>query len=115
VRHVSALAAQGVLLVGDPHLWALTLFDELQPLGFRLSCPSLTRLIRRQKLRPACPACARATGRANAVIEHPPGEETQWDWLDLPDPPAHLPVLVATLYRRRDRRGHHGVYDEGCS
>jgi hypothetical protein len=24
----------------------------------------------------------------NAIIEHPPGEETQWDWLDLPDPPA---------------------------
>jgi hypothetical protein len=24
----------------------------------------------------------------NAIIEHPAGEETQWDWLDLPDPPA---------------------------
>jgi transposase len=24
----------------------------------------------------------------NAIIEHPPGAETQWDWLDLPDPPA---------------------------
>ena len=23
-----------------------------------------------------------------AIIEHPPGEETQWDWVDLPDPPA---------------------------
>lgn len=23
-----------------------------------------------------------------AVIEHPAGEETQWDWVDLPDPPA---------------------------
>ena len=23
-----------------------------------------------------------------AIIEHPPGEETQWDWLDLPDPPT---------------------------
>ena len=23
-----------------------------------------------------------------AVIEHPPGEETQFDWLELPDPPA---------------------------
>jgi hypothetical protein len=52
VRLVSALAALGVLLVEDPHLWALTLFAELQPLRFRLSCPSLTRLIRRQKLRP---------------------------------------------------------------
>ena len=32
--------------------------------------------------------CGRATERANAVIPHPAGEETQWDWLDLPDPPA---------------------------
>jgi hypothetical protein len=24
-----------------------------------------------------------------AVIEHPPGDETQWDWLELPDPPKH--------------------------
>ena len=24
-----------------------------------------------------------------AVIEHPPGEETQCDWVELPDPPAH--------------------------
>jgi len=29
-----------------------------------------------------------ATGRVNAIIEHPPGVETQWDWLDLPDPPV---------------------------
>ncbi|UOY03169.1 Mu transposase domain-containing protein [Blastococcus sp. PRF04-17] len=27
-------------------------------------------------------------GRPAAVIEHPPGEETQWDWVELPDPPA---------------------------
>ena len=25
-----------------------------------------------------------------AVIEHPPGDETQWDWVELPDPPAAL-------------------------
>jgi transposase len=75
-------------LVEDPHLWALTLFDELAPLGFDQSYPSLTRQIRARGLRPACSACAGATGRVNAIIEHPPGEETQWDWLDLPDPPA---------------------------
>src|SRR5688572_27501810 len=33
-------------LTEDPHLWGLTLFDELQPLGFPLSYPSLTRQIR---------------------------------------------------------------------
>jgi transposase len=82
------VAYVGARLIEDPHLWALTLFDELQPLGFGLSYPSLTRQIRAQNLRPSCPACAGATGRVNAMIEHPPGEETQWDWLDLPDPPA---------------------------
>ena len=35
-----------------------------------------------------CQECRSATDRVNAVIEHDPGDETQWDWLDLPDPPA---------------------------
>jgi transposase len=90
-------------LADDPHLWALTLFDELLALGFVLSYQSLTREIRNRELRPVCTACAGATGRVNAVIEHPPGAETQWDWLELPDPPpswgwgktAHL--LVGSL------------------
>ncbi|PQP20905.1 helix-turn-helix domain-containing protein, partial [Rhodococcus opacus] len=72
----------------DPHLWARTLCDELEELGYRLSYPTLTRQIRDRKLRPVCEACANATDRANAMIDHPPGEETQWDWVDLPNPPA---------------------------
>jgi hypothetical protein len=40
-------------------------------------------------LRPACEACRPTKGRAVAVIEHPPGQETQWDWVELPDPPEH--------------------------
>ena len=75
-------------LVEDPHLWAVTLFDELQPLGFDRSYPTLTRQIRtRGCARRARPVHRRKTGRL-AIIEHPPGEETQWDWLELPDPPA---------------------------
>ena len=76
----------------DPHLWARTLFDELEELGFALSYPSLTRNIRERGLRPVCAACRPATDRANAIIPHAPGEETQWDWLDLPDPPAVVGV-----------------------
>jgi hypothetical protein len=46
-----------------------------------------------------------------AVIEHPPGQETQWDWLELPDPPpawgwgktAHL--LVGALSHSGRWRG----------
>ncbi|MGY4651235.1 IS21/IS408/IS1162 family transposase [Mycobacterium sp. URHB0021] len=75
-------------LIEDPHLWARTLFDELEELGFDLSYPSLTRNIRARNLRPVCEACRTATERPNAVIAHPPGDETQWDWLELPDPPA---------------------------
>jgi transposase len=90
-------------LIEDPHLWARTLFDELEGLGFGLSYQSLTRNIRARNLRPTCEACRTATERPNAVIEHPPGDETQWDWLELPNPPeswgwgntAHL--LVGTL------------------
>ncbi len=72
----------------DPHLWASTLFDELAELGFTGSYPTLTRQLRGRRLRPACEPCSPAKGRPVAVIEHPAGAETQWDWLELPDPPA---------------------------
>ncbi|WP_421845475.1 IS21/IS408/IS1162 family transposase [Mycobacterium sp.] len=90
-------------LVEDPHLWARTLFDELEELGFALAYSTLTRNIRDRGLRPVCSACRTVTDRPNAIIAHPAGEETQWDWLDLPNPPqswgwgktAHL--LVGSL------------------
>ena len=75
-------------LVEDPHLWARTLFDELEDMGFELSYQSLTRIIRERALRPVCHVCRTATERPNAVIDHYPGDETQWDWLELPNPPA---------------------------
>ena len=74
-------------LAEDPHLWATTLLDELEPLGYDQSYQSLTRQIRDRGLRPACEACRPVKGRPVAVIEHPPGEETQFDWVELPDPP----------------------------
>ena len=55
-------------LVEDPHLWAVTLFDELTELGFTASYPSLTREVRTRHLRPVC-RLRRATGRAKA--DHP--------------------------------------------
>jgi len=79
----------GQRLADDPHLWASTLFDELTDLGYDRSYPSMTRALRSRGLRPACEPCAPAKGRPVAVIDHPPGEETQWDWVELPDPPAH--------------------------
>ncbi|MGQ0846272.1 MAG: IS21 family transposase [Sporichthyaceae bacterium] len=72
----------------DPHLWATALFDEVVALGYDRSYPSFTRGLRARALRPHCEPCHPVKGRASAIIEHPPGEETQFDWLELPDPPA---------------------------
>lgn len=77
-----------IRLADDPHLWASTLFDELVELGFDGSYQSLTLAIRRHGLRPHCEPCHAAKGRDVAIIKHPPGEETQWDWVELPNPPA---------------------------
>ena len=75
-------------LAADPHLWATTLFDEVTALGYAGSYPSFTRAVRERALRPVCPACKQASKVDRAVIEHPPGAETQWDWVELPDPPT---------------------------
>jgi hypothetical protein len=78
----------------DPHVWATALYDEVVVLGFELSYPSLTRGVRRLELRPHCEACHGVKGRATIEIDHPPGEEVQWDWDELPEAPwggdAHL-------------------------
>ena len=105
------VAYAGQRLSEDPHLWASTLYDELLELGYDRSYPTMTRQLRDRGLRPACEQCKPAKGRAVAVIEHPPGEETQWDWVELPDPPeawgwgktAHL--LVGALSHSGRWRG----------
>ena len=79
-------------LKDDPHVWATTLFDEVLRLGFDRSYPSFTRDLRTHRARPHCEPCSASNGRDHTVIEHPPGEEIQWDWLELPDPPAHWNV-----------------------
>ncbi len=73
----------------DPHLWATALFDEVTALGYDGAYPSFTRALRARGLRPACEPCHPAAGRPVAIIDHPAGEETQWDWVELPDPPGH--------------------------
>lgn len=98
-------------LAEDPHLWARTLCDELEGLGYAQSYQSLTRQIRARSLRPHCHACTTATTRPNAIIEHPPGQETQWDWVDLPNPPAawgwgkNAHLLVGSLAHSGKWRG----------
>jgi transposase len=77
-----------VRLSDDPHLWARVLFDEVVGLGYQGGYSTFTCAVRRWGLRPHCEACSRASGRDVAIIEHPAGEETQFDWLELPDAPA---------------------------
>jgi transposase len=88
----------------DPHLWATALFDEVQDLGYGGGYSSFTRGLRARGLRPRCEDCAGAgVPEEFAVISHPAGGETQWDWVELPDPPAawgqgrHAHLLVGAL------------------
>ena len=98
-------------LAVDPHLWASTLFDEVTALGYGGSYPSFTRAIRERALRPVCTTCKQNRSPDRAAIKHPPGDETQWDYLELPDPPAGWGwgktayVLIGTLPHSSRWRG----------
>lgn len=85
--------------VDDQHVWATTLFDEVVRLGYPRSYQTFTRALRDRQLRPHCEPCSASNGRAHVDIEHPPGEELQWDWLELDDTPwgAKAYVLVGAL------------------
>jgi len=92
----------------DPHLPAVTLRDELTAAGFDRSYPTLVRELRRLQLRPVCLVCQQRRGKAPTVeIDHPPGEEIQWDWLELHDTPWGEPafVLVGALSHSGRWRG----------
>jgi hypothetical protein len=69
-----------IRLADDPHLWASTLFDELQQIGFGGAYSCVTAAIRVHGSRPHCESCQAIRGRDVAIIAHPPGDETQWDW-----------------------------------
>lgn len=68
--------------VDDPHVWASALFDEVVALGYGGAYPSFTRQVRRAGLRPHCEPCAGVKGRETIEIDHPAGEEIQWDWAE---------------------------------
>ena len=100
-----------VRLADDPHLWAVTLYEEVRELGYPGGYSTFTRAVRELKLRPHCEPCAAARGRDHAIIDHPVGEETQWDWVELPDPPpgwgvgAQAHLLVGALSHSGKWRG----------
>jgi hypothetical protein len=61
----------------DTHVWASALHDGVTALGISLSYQSFTRDLRSCQLRPHCEAYSGVKGRAS--IEHPTGDECQWD------------------------------------
>ncbi len=83
----------------DCHVWASALYDEVVPLGYALSYPSFVRQIRARGLRPHCEACRGVKGRDTIEIDHPAGEEIQWDWFERRNAPwdGTAYVLLGTL------------------
>lgn len=88
-------------LSDDHGVWATTLFDEVEALGYDRSYPTFTRKIRQRRLRPHCEGCSGVKGRATVIIDHPAGEEIQWDWDELGtcpwDPTVDVSMLVGSL------------------
>lgn len=92
----------------DKHLWTTVLYRELTELEFPASYQTLTREIRDRSLRPLCKECAGARpGAATIEIDHPPGKEMQFDWLELTETPWGTPayVLVGALSYSSKCRG----------
>jgi transposase len=94
----------------DPHLWARTLHDELVELGYPMAYQTFTRHLRERQLRPRCEPCSGVKGRPAAVIEHSAGEETQWDWLELPDPPREWNFLPGKAFLLVGALAHSGKW-----
>ena len=103
-------------LMDDPHLRATVLFREVKalPVGYDRSYQTFTRQIRDRGLRPHCEACAGSKGRAHADIDHPPGVENQWDWLELPETPWGVKayLLVGALSHSGKFRGWFSESDD---
>jgi transposase len=96
----------------DPHVLGSVLFREVGDLGFDRSYSTLTRELRALGLRPACECCRRGGVDVTTEIDHPPGEELQFDWLELPETPWGQPayVLIGALSHSGRCRG---VFCEG--
>jgi hypothetical protein len=91
----------------DPHIWASALFDEVAALGYGRTYVTFARQVRLRGLRPHCEACTGVRGRATIEIDHPAGEEIQWDWFERRRAPwgGTAYVLLGTLPHSSRVRG----------
>ena len=86
----------------DPHVWASALYDEVRRLGYRQSYPSFRPPGPSAGLRPHCEACRGVKGRDTIEIDHPAGEEIQWDWFERRTPRgAGPPMCFSGRFRTR--------------
>jgi transposase len=83
----------------DAHVEGTVLYREVVELGFDRSYVTFVRELRALGLRPRCEACRTGGHGVTTVIAHEPGEEIQWDWLELRETPWGEPayVLVGAL------------------
>jgi hypothetical protein len=97
----------------DPHIWASALFDEVVPLGYRLSYVSFARQLRLAGLRPHCEACSGVSGRDTIEIAHcsPPPAGPAPGAFGPRRSTRHLARTACTLHtagsRTRHPGGHH--------
>lgn len=91
----------------DPHLWVSALFDEVVVVGYGCSYPSFARQVRLAGLRPRCEACSGVKGRETIELDHPVGDEIQWDWFERRRAPwgATMFGLLGTLSHSGRTRG----------
>lgn len=93
--------------VDDHTIWASALYDEVVALGYDRSYVTFARQVRVRGLRPHCEACQGVRGRDTIEIDHPPGDETQWDWFERRRGPwgGTAYVLLGTLPHSSRVRG----------
>lgn len=86
-------------LLEDVHVDGTVLYREVAGLGFDRSYVTFVRQLRLLGLRPRCEACRTGGHGVTTMLVHEPGEEIQWDWLELTETPWGEPayVLVGAL------------------
>jgi transposase len=86
-------------LIEDAHVDGTVLHREVAGLGFDRSYVTFVRQLRLLGLRPRCEACRTGGHGVTTTLVHEPGEEIQWDWLELTETPwgEKAYVLVGAL------------------
>ena len=83
--------------VDDAHVDGTVLYREVSGLGFDRSYVTFVRQLRLLELRPRCEACRTGGHGVTVELAHEPGEEIQWDWLELTETPIARQYICGRL------------------